>query len=235
MPVSRGRICFLVAVLGLCTPLLVHATSQTITAGIRFVAPITFTAAVTPSFGTFAAATSADGAGNSIIQGSKSRNSDIAVQNSAADGHDSIAAVTSIRFVAPIAFTTAVNPSLGTFDTGIGSRSFVLGTDGTISGTDAAAYTGGANAGSIVIQGSESQNIDIIAQNLVADGGVNIAAVNCDYGGAGSTDCLTGIASAAAPTTAGTTLLLGLSVTTTIAHSDTINATPAFDIIVSYN
>lgn len=141
----------------------------------------------------------------------------------------------SIRFVAPITFTTVVNPSLGTLDAGTMGRNFVLGTDGTISGSDAAAYAGGASAGSIKIQGSEFQNIDIIAQNLVADGGVSITTVSCDYGGAGSADCLAGIAAAAAPTSAGTTLLLGLGVTTTIAHSDGNSAAPTFDIIVSYN
>jgi hypothetical protein len=141
----------------------------------------------------------------------------------------------SIRFVAPIAFAAAINPSFGVFDAGAVGRNFVLGTDGSISGTDAVAYAGGASAGSIKIQGSQFQNIDIVAQNLVADGGVSIASISCDYGGTGSTDCIAGIASAAAPTEAGTTLLLGLGVTTTTAHSDGSSAAPAFDIIVSYN
>ena len=141
----------------------------------------------------------------------------------------------SIRFIAPVTLTSTVNPSLGDVNAGTTGRNFVLGTDGSISGTDAAAYTGGASAGSINIQGSASQNIDIVAQNLVADGGVNITTVYCDYGGTGSTDCVSGIASAAAPTQTGTTLLLGLSVTTTTAHSDGSSAAPTFDIIVSYN
>jgi hypothetical protein len=141
----------------------------------------------------------------------------------------------SIRFIAPVTLAAVVDPSLGDYAAGAMGRNFVLGTDGSISGTDAAAYVGGASVGSIKIQGSEFQNIDIVARNLLADGGVSITRVSCDYGGTGSTDCVSGIASAAPPTHAGTTLLLGLSVTTTAAHSDGSSAAPTFDIIISYN
>lgn len=54
-------------------------------------------------------------------------------------------------------------------------------------------------------------------------------------GGAGDTDCGTGISAAAAPTIPGTTLLIGLDINTTTSHADGDSAAPAFDIVVTYN
>lgn len=141
----------------------------------------------------------------------------------------------SIRFLEPLNFANTTNPSFGDFEAGALGRNFVLGTDGSISGTDADAYAGGANAGSIEIHGSAFNNIDIVAQNLADDGGVSITTITCDYGGTGSVDCVDGISAAAAPTDTGTTLLLGLGVNTTTEHTDGNTAAPTFDIVVTYN
>ncbi len=141
---------------------------------------------------------------------------------------------TDIRFIAPITLAGSSNPSLGSLSAGASSRNFALGTDGSISGANAAAYAGGAQAGSLKIQGSAFQNINIVAQNIVDDRGVHITSVTCNYGGTGNMNCITGI-SAAAPTSAGTILLLGLDVSTTTAHADGDAASPTFDIIVTYN
>jgi len=140
-----------------------------------------------------------------------------------------------IRFLAPINLANTINPSFGAFEVGAIGRNFVLGVDGTISGVDATAYIGGASAGSVVLHGSEFHNVDIVAQNLINNGGVNIATVSCSYGGSGAADCLSGISAAAAPGIAGTTLLLGLGVNTTVVHADGSVAAPAFDIVVTYN
>ena len=141
----------------------------------------------------------------------------------------------NIRFLAPINLASTIDPNLGNYTAGAAGRNFIMGTDGSISGINADAYAGGANAGSVAIYGSAFNNIDIVAQNIVNNGGVSITAISCNYGGAGSTDCLAGISAAAAPTDAGTILLLGLGVATTAAHVDGNSAAPAFDIVVTYN
>ncbi len=140
-----------------------------------------------------------------------------------------------IRFIEPITFSEASNPSFGDFEAGGSGRNFVLGTDGSISGANAAAYAGGAQAGSLKIQGSAFQGINIVAQNIVDDGGIQVTSIICNYGGTGNVDCGAGISAAAAPTGAGTTLLLGLNINTTTAHADGDSASPTFDIIVTYN
>ena len=142
---------------------------------------------------------------------------------------------TDIRFIAPITLAGSSNPSLGRLSAGASSRNFALGTDGSISGANAAAYAGGAQAGSLKIQGSAFQNINIVAQNIVDDRGVHITSVTCNYGGNGNVDCGTEISAAAAPTSTGVILLLGLDVSTTTVHADGDSASPTFDIIVTYN
>ena len=141
----------------------------------------------------------------------------------------------NIRFVSPLVMTNVNNPDFGTFETGATDRNFVLRTDGSISGSNANAYVGGASAGSMMIHGSATQHIDIVAQNIVADGGVTITNIICNYGGAGDRDCKTGITAGAQPTPAGTPLLIGLDITTTKAHMDGDTAAPAFDIVINYN
>ncbi len=140
-----------------------------------------------------------------------------------------------IRFVDAATFTNATRPDFGNFEAGAPGRNFVLETDGSISGADAIAYEGGANAGSIEIHGSSSQKIDIVAQNFVGDGGVNVAKVICNYGDTGNVNCGTGISAAAAATDTGATLLLGLDVNTATLHANGASAAPMFDLIVSYN
>ena len=140
-----------------------------------------------------------------------------------------------IRFIAPLSFANKINPDFGRFEAGASGRHFILGTDGTISGIDAAAYVDGANAGSLEIHGSAFQKIDIIAQNIVDNGGISVTNILCNYGGAGDTDCGTGISAAAAPTIPGTALLIGLDINTTTSHADGDSAAPAFDIVVTYN
>ena len=141
----------------------------------------------------------------------------------------------NIRFVDAATFTNATRPDFGNFEAGTSGGNFVLETDGTISGADAIAYEGGANAGSIEIHGSPTQKIDIVAQNIVNDGGVSVAKVICNYGDTGNVNCGTGISAAAAATDTGATLLLGLDVNTATLHANGASAAPMFDLIVSYN
>lgn len=141
----------------------------------------------------------------------------------------------SIRFLAPITFSNSVNPDLGFVDAGTSGRNFTLMTDGSVSGVNANEYRGGAQAGSVKIFGSNTQQIDIVAQNINNNGGVNVSNVICNYAGAGDVNCIDGISAAAAPTDTGKILLLGLDVITTTSHLDGDSAAPEFDIVATYN
>ncbi len=142
----------------------------------------------------------------------------------------------SIHFLEPLKINSVVNPNLGTWTNGAGGRDFILNTDGSVGGTDTADYLGGAQASKVTVVGSAFNAIDIVANNFVANGGVAINDIPCKYGAAAVTSCGgAGVSAAAAPTTSGTTLLLGVDVVTTTSHGDGDSASPAFDIVVSYN
>ena len=141
-----------------------------------------------------------------------------------------------IQFLEPLSLTSAVNPDLGKWATGTSGRDFVLNTDSSVGGTNAADYLGGATASTVTVVGSAVNAIDIVANNFVANGGVAINNIPCKYGAAAETTCGGGgISAAAAPTTGGTALLLGVDVVTTTPHVDGDTAAPTFDIVVSYN
>jgi len=133
----------------------------------------------------------------------------------------------------PITFSSVVNPSFGDLLGGASGRNFILGTNGTISGANASDYLFGAVAGSVLITGSASQSVDILATNLTANGGVSIANVTCNYGGAGDQDCDVGF-TGLPPNLSGKTLLIGLEINTIQVLGDNVTASPSFDIVVNY-
>ena len=142
-------------------------------------------------------------------------------------------ATTSVFALDPIVFSSLVNPAFGDLLAGASGRNFILGTNGSISGTNAADYIRGAAAGSILISGDPSTSISIQASNLTADGGVSIVNITCNWDATGDQDCVTGF-SATPPTSAGKVLLLGVEITTTTTHGDNDTAAPSFDIVVNY-
>ena len=142
----------------------------------------------------------------------------------------------SIQFLTPLSFNSAVNPDLGNWNAGASGRNFILNTDSSVGGTNSADYINNAAAGSVNVVGSAFDTVDIVANNFVANNGVTINDVPCKYGAAAATTCGgAGISTAAAPTGAGTALLVGVDVNTTTAHVDGDTAAPTFDIVVSYN
>jgi hypothetical protein len=142
--------------------------------------------------------------------------------------------LTASAFAAPpIGFSNLINPAFGDLLAGASGRNFILGTNGSISGTDAADYISGAAAGSLTISGSPTQSISIQASNLIADGGVSIVNVTCNYDATGDQNCITGF-SGSPPTSAGKVLLIGVEINTTITHGDNDTAAPSFDIVVNY-
>ena len=142
----------------------------------------------------------------------------------------------SIQFLETLSLNSAVNPDLGKWIPGTSGRNFILNADSTVGGTNATDYIGGATASTVKVVGSAVNAIDILANNFVANGGIVINDIPCKYEPAAATTCGgAGISAAAAPTTAGTTLSLGVDVSTTMAHVDGDTAAPTFDIVVNYN
>ena len=133
----------------------------------------------------------------------------------------------------PIVFSSIINPSFGDLLGGASGRNFILSTNGTISGANASDYLFGAAAGSALITGQANTSIDILATNLTADGGVTIANVTCNYGGAGDQDCDVGF-TGSPPKPSGQTLLIGVEINTTIVHGDNVTASPSLDIVINY-
>ncbi len=133
----------------------------------------------------------------------------------------------------PVVFSNVVSPSFGDLLGGASGRNFILGTNGTISGANASDYLFGAVAGSALITGQANTSVDILATNLTANGGVTIANVTCNYGGAGDQDCDVGF-TGLPPKPSGKTLLIGLEINTTQVHGDNVTASPSLDIVINY-
>lgn len=142
--------------------------------------------------------------------------------------------VANIRFLTPLSFGAVTDVDMGDWQAGASGRVFQIDTTGAAGGADSADYISGATPGNVDILGSASATIDIVANNFVANGGVTITGVPCNYGGAGATTCDgAGISGAAAPG-AGTNILLGATVQTSQIHADGATAAPTFDLVVTY-
>lgn len=133
----------------------------------------------------------------------------------------------------PLVFSSLVNPTFGDLLAGVSGRNFILGTNGAVSGIDAADYVSGAAAGSLLITGDASTSVSIQATNLIADGGVSIVNITCNYDATGDQDCITGF-TGAPPRSQGRILLIGMEINTTTTHGDNDTAAPSFDIVVNY-
>lgn len=139
---------------------------------------------------------------------------------------------------ANIAFDTALtltknnNISFGTVKAAT-SGTYTVSTASAISaGSGGVVLYGTPAAGSITIAGSTTQTINVAAQNLGTDSGVQITATTCNYNSGGSGSCT--IASGAAPG-AGKTLLVGATVSVDGSQSAGSTAAPTLDIVVNYN
>ena len=128
-----------------------------------------------------------------------------------------------------------IAPNFGTFVGGASGRQFILNTDGTITGADAADYMAGAVAGELELKktaGPVAINIVISAGNITTFGGLSVGSVLCSYQNQPQIICddpgfnvtLRGKR----------TLLLGLSVTTTQFHGGGDTAGATMDITVTF-
>jgi len=145
----------------------------------------------------------------------------------------SLSVLVVIDCFAVVVLSSVVNPAFGDLLGGASGRNFILGTNGVVSGSNAADYVSGAYAGSLLITGNASQSISVQATNLTANGGVSIANVTCNYNGGGDTDCVAGF-TGVPPDVTGKTLLIGVEINTTTIHGDNATASPGFDVVVNY-
>ena len=129
--------------------------------------------------------------------------------------------------------TESVSPSLGTLLGGASGRNFILNTDGSVSGTDAADYLFGAVAGDVTAKKTGgSQSANIVADNFSTTGGVSINAVPCKW----ETDTATTCDGAGITVTLGGQtkhLLVGVDLDTDQAHSGGDSPTATYDINVT--
>ena len=128
--------------------------------------------------------------------------------------------------------TEIVTPSLGTVFSGAIGRQFILNTDETVSGANAADHLFGAVSGQLDVrktQGPGSANIT--ADNFVGFDGVTINAVPCRWHDQPQTTCdAPGITGALQATR---TLYIGVDINTTVAHIGGDMASATYDITVT--
>ena len=135
--------------------------------------------------------------------------------------------------LAQITITEVTTPTLGVLLSGASGRNFILNTDDTVSGTDAADYLSGADSGRLNISKSGSpQNATIVADNFTTTGGLTINGVPCRWRNNTPQTCegsgiTKRIRSNPRP------LWLGVDIDTTQVHSGSDTATASYDITVT--
>ncbi len=133
---------------------------------------------------------------------------------------------------AALFITETVFASLGTWFSGAPGRQFILNTDETVGGANAADHLFGALSGQIEIRktaGPASANIT--ADNFLGAGGVTINAVPCRWHNDPQTTCdAPGITVALQATRI---LYVGVDINTTIGHGGGDTASATYDITVT--
>lgn len=114
--------------------------------------------------------------------------------------------------------------------------SYTITTAGVVSAAGGATHLIGGTtaAGNLTIKGSATQTISIQTGGYTAASGVTPSAATCSYGGAAAVACDTAQTGLAAPTAAGTTLLLGLTVAADGTQAAGSTAAPTFNVTVIY-
>ncbi len=134
---------------------------------------------------------------------------------------------------AALTITENVAPSFGTLIGGASGRQFILNTDDTVTGTDAADYLFGAVSGELELDNKGSQGaINILADNISTSGGLTVTQVLCSYSGGLQQACDgAGITGTSGPNRI---LKVGIGITTNIAHSAADTPSVTLDISVTF-
>ena len=134
---------------------------------------------------------------------------------------------------AQLTISETVAPGLGTLMGGPASRNFVLNTDDTVTGADAADYMFGAVSGQLIFmkrQGPEL--INIVAENIVTSGGVVANSILCQWHNGPQVSCENG---GLTELVRGRRILrLGVDLTTTQFHDGGDTASVAFEITATF-
>lgn len=125
------------------------------------------------------------------------------------------------------------SPQLGLYFSGSSGRQWTLGTDGLVSGPDAADYLSGAAAGRFTVTDDASPaSIVILVDNFSASGGLSIGGATCSYDGGADGACDgTGLVETSVPSAE---LKVGLDYSSTQAHSGGDAASITMDVSVTY-
>ncbi len=133
---------------------------------------------------------------------------------------------------AALTVTETITPSFGLILGGPSGRQFILNTDGTITGANAADYISGAVAGEVEVKktGGKVFPAYIVAENISTVGGLSVAAVLCKFHNDPQTTCSgSGIS---VSLQGKRRLLLGVNMSTTQIHSGGTSSV-SFDITVT--
>ena len=134
--------------------------------------------------------------------------------------------------IAAITVTETVTPSLGLVLAGASSRQFILNTDETVSGANAADYLCCAVSGQLEVkQTGGPASGTILADNITATGGVTVNAIPCRWHNDPQARCDLGGITAALQATR--ILYVGVDITTSQVHSDGDIASVTYDITVT--
>ena len=139
--------------------------------------------------------------------------------------------------------TEIVSPSLGTIFSGASGRQFILNTDETVSGADAADYLFGAVSGELLLDHGKAKgkekgkskgnaDVNIVAENITTTGGVTVNAVPCRFHKGAQTTC-------DGPGINVTldkkkSLWVGVEISTSQVHSGGDTASITYDITVTF-
>ena len=134
---------------------------------------------------------------------------------------------------AAFTMTETTPPSLGTVLSGASGRNFILNTDETVSGTDAADYLFGAVTGQLSLIG-QNANVTIIAENITTLGGLTVNAVPCRFHTGSQTNCDGSGISVQVKKSSARTLYVGVDLNTSQDHSGSDTASVTYDITVYF-
>jgi len=134
---------------------------------------------------------------------------------------------------AQLTITEAVTPGLGTVMGGPANRNFVLNTDDTVSGSDAADYMFGAVSGQLIFMKRQGpQLMSIVADNILTSGGVVANAILCQWQNAPTVDCAS---PGLTELVRGRRILrIGVDLTTTQFHGGGETASVSFDVTATF-
>ncbi len=133
---------------------------------------------------------------------------------------------------AALTITEKTTPTLGMLLSGASGRNFILNTDQTVGGTNAADYMFGAVSGELTVRKTGgSQAANILADNFTTTGGVSVNGVPCKW----DTDAQTNCDGSGINVTVGGTkaLMVGVDIDTSQVHAGDDSASVTYDITIT--